>query len=87
MPTSQAPILLQLIDDIERQLELAGDPTDLHELRAILSRPTQVAISERTYLLTMLKTLSEQLDLIRNLRAGLIDSIRQARPMPPERHE
>jgi actin-like ATPase involved in cell morphogenesis len=87
MPTSQAPMLLQMIDDIERQLELAGDSADLHELRAILSRPTQVAISERTYLLTMLKTLSEQLDLIRNLRAGVIASIRQARPAPPERHE
>lgn len=87
MPTSQAQMLIQLIDDIERQLELAGDPADLHELRAILSRPTQVSISERTYLLTMLKTLSEQLDLVRNLRAGLIDSLRQVRPAPPERHE
>ncbi len=83
MPTSQAPTLLSILNDIEAQLEAAADTTDIQELRAILRRPTRVAVSERTYLLTVLAAVAEQLDVVRNLRAGALDSLRQARPEPP----
>jgi hypothetical protein len=84
MPTSQAPTLLQLIDDVERLLEAASNTDDLQELRAILRRPTRVAVAERTYLMTMLGVLIKQLEAVRDLRSGLVDSLRQARPAPPE---
>lgn len=87
MPTSQTPALLTLIDEIEHQVEVGRDVADLQQLRAILRRPTRVAVSERTYLLTALTALRDQLDVVRDLRAGVLDSLRQARPEPPERPE
>ena len=87
MPTSQAPTMFALLDDIESQLDIARDTSDLQELRAILRRPTRVAVSERTYLLTMLNVLRDQLDVVRDLRAGLVDSLRQSRPPSPESAE
>ena len=80
MPTSQAPTMFALLDDIESQLDLARDTSDLQELRAILLRPTRVPVNERTYLLTMLRVLRDQLDVVRDLRAGVVDSLRQSRP-------
>jgi hypothetical protein len=74
--------MLALLDDIERQLDLGQDTSDIAELRAILRRPTRVPVNERTYLLTMLSVLRDQLDIVRDLRAALIDSLRQSRPQP-----
>jgi hypothetical protein len=84
MPTSQAPAIVALIDDAETLLNAAHDTSDLDELRTILRRPTQVPVSERTYLIAMLTTLSDQLQAVRTLRGGLLDSLRQTRPGPPE---
>ena len=84
MPTSQAPAILALIDDAQALLEAARDTSDLDELRTILRRPTRVPVSERTYLIAMLTTLNDQLQAVRTLRAGLLDSLRQTRPEPPE---
>jgi hypothetical protein len=87
MPTSQAPTMFTLLDDIESQLDLARDTSDLQELRAILRRPTRVPVNERTYLLTMLRVLRDQLDVVRDLRAGVVDSLRQSRPPSAETND
>ena len=85
MPTSQAPAMFALLDDIEDRLTGAHDTSDLQELRAILHRPTQVSASERTYVLAMLAAVRDQLDVVRTLRAGLLDSLRENRSASPER--
>ena len=84
MPTNQAPTILALLDDIEARVTAARDTADLDQLRSLLRDPTRVGVSERTYLLTVLRGVRDQLDLTAALRAGLLDSIRQARPRPPE---
>jgi hypothetical protein len=83
MPTSQAPTILALLDEIQARLDAAHDTADLDQLRAMLRDPTRVGVSERTYLLTVLRGVRDQLDLTAAFRAGLLDSIRQARPQPP----
>jgi len=87
MPTNQAPTILALIDDIESRVAAARDTADLDQLRAMLRDPTRVGVSERTYLLTVLRGVRDQLDLTAALRGGLLDSIRQSRPQPPEPHD
>lgn len=83
MPTSQAPALLALLDEIDDRLGRAGDTSDLRQLRAILRQPTRVPVNERTYLLTMLTVLRDQLDVVADVRAGVLDSLLQSRPQPP----
>jgi hypothetical protein len=86
MPTSQAPTILALLDEIQARLDTAHDTADLDQLRGMRPDPTRVGVSERTDLLTVLRGVRDQLDLTAALRAGLLDSIRQARPQPPEPH-
>lgn len=85
MPTSQAPAIFALLDDVEERLTAAHDTSDLDELRAILHRPTRVSAGERTYVLAILAAVRDQLDVVRTLRAGLLDSLRETRPASPER--
>jgi hypothetical protein len=77
--------MLALLDEIEDRVTAARDTSDLQELRAILRRPTRVSASERTCVLTVLAAVRDQLEVVRTLRAGLLDSLREARPGAPER--